>query len=189
VRVRLVVAPAMIAFRRFVEAIAGAFGLPTAVPEEVWPLIGRLVQPPPSRKMWLAIATYLEAEGESRDGKLAVARSIVNRARARNLSISDTIFAAEQYSSLNTYSRRRLLLDSLRDDVWSECWSVADEAMDPQGRDPSHGATHFLNPEATRQERGDGLLPKWAADPHDRTRVNAALVTAEIDNHVFLKTA
>ena len=47
--------------------------------------------------------------------------------------------------------------------------------------DNTNGADHYLAPTALP------VLPKWAADPADPAKLNEALVTARIGNHVFMK--
>ena len=124
------------------------------------------------------LTVAMEAEGESREGKLAVAFVIFNRARARNKkTISDVILAPFQFSCWNTDSPTRCRLDQISDSVWADCeWAVI-QANGVLTNDPTNGATHYLNEELTRKIRG-GSLPSWV---ENMTKV------ATIGKHSFYK--
>ena len=141
---------------------------------------------PPDDLTWLALTVYLEAEGESYEGKLAVAHCIVNRSRLRKKSIADTVFSAWQFSAWNTDSPRRLALDSIHKIAWDDCVKVSLAAMHGAEADPTGGATHYLNTVATRAARKYGDLPEWARDPKSPTEVDPTKLTKVIGKHTFL---
>lgn len=137
-----------------------------------------------------ALTVAMEAQGEPRQGKLAVAYNICNRARKDRLSLTDVVFRKFQYSCWNSDSNTRMNLDVLPDPIIEECVDLVRSAYDQTEPDPTNGATHYLNVELTKSIRarsGQGFtLPEWAADPSDPSKVNEALVTARIKEHTFL---
>lgn len=125
--------------------------------------------------LWLAATVELEAASETYEGKLAVAHVIMNRVDpGSGKSVTDIVMAPQQFSCWNTGepSRMRLDVPPSRDSLRAAC--VAYFYLTP---DPTKGATHYLNPELTRKQRG-GSLPKW---------YDANKVTAVIGLHHFLK--
>jgi len=135
---------------------------------------------------WLAYTVYMEAEGEPYEGKLGVAYAICARARSKKRSVSDVVFQGWQFSAWNTESPTRLKLDEISAGLWADCYKASVAAYFELSADPTGGATHYLNVEATKAARG-GTLPKWAADSTDATKVNEALVTARLGHHTFLR--
>lgn len=140
------------------------------------------------RELLLAVLIVVEAEGESDIGQVAVAAVALNRERAWGASLWDTLVRAKQFEGLDPDAGRLLTLDDLSDASWARAVGNAERAL--AGVDPTHGALHFLNPDATRLGRrraglGD-TLPKWAADPLEHWRVDEAKVKLREGRHVFL---
>ena len=139
----------------------------------------------------LAVATiWLEARGESLDGKIAVAEVIRNRTARKYASdgtVAGTCFAPLQFSGWNSLDKNRaaaLQLDDA-DPTVAECLDAWLRAA--QGSARTDGAVCYLNPDVTRDQRGDGTLPAWAADPFDRTRLDERKVALRLGHHVFLR--
>lgn len=122
---------------------------------------------------FLALTVKQEAEGESSEGKLAVAYTIMNRGG----SVIDTCLRAYQFSCWNTESPTRMRIDDIPDSVWRACYRAACSAYFGLQPDPTNGATHYLNEELTQVSRG-GTLPKWFYEME---------VTVKIGLHTFLK--
>ena len=110
---------------------------------------------------WLASTVWMEAEGESYEGKLAVAFCIANRAQRGRRSISDVVLTAWQFSAWNTDSTTRMKLDALRadDSIWLECVRAAVEALFNSVPDPITGRTLYMNEAIVLRARGS--LPEW----------------------------
>lgn len=125
----------------------------------------------------LALTVWGEARGESDTGKLAVAWVMVNRHEAG--SISRVLLRPWQFSFWNTDDPSRPLIGEIsgESDQWVACYKAACAAYFALVPDPTHGATNYLNVEATRRLRG-GSLPDW----YDSDKV-----TVVIDRHTFLK--
>ena len=125
-------------------------------------------------QLWMGAATVaMEAQGESWEGKLGVAFVLVGRPG----SIMDAALKRLQFSCWNSDSTTRAGLDDLDPRVWEECYKAACAAYFALVPDPTHGATHYLNPVVVRQIN-NGVMPSWY-DP--------ARVTATIGRHEFLK--
>lgn len=127
----------------------------------------------------LAATVFLEAEGESDDGKVAVAWVAANRASAANQSLQAVLMAPAQFSCWNADYRpmaeARLAGGGA---VEEACWRAAAAAMWRLTADPTQGATFYLNPELTKKIRKKHDLPPW---------YDAAKVTARIGRHEFLR--
>lgn len=136
-----------------------------------------------------ASTVFLEAEGESDSGKVAVAWVIRNRMTHRVQSVRQVILgkdelaygdgkAFEQFSCWNddyvAQASRRLATPNA--EPWAACWRAACGAYWKLILDPTQGATFYLNPFLTRKIRG-GTLPSW---------YSAHRVTATIGSHEFL---
>jgi len=136
----------------------------------------------------LAATIFLEAEGEPDEGKLGVAWVIRNRADQWKQELRQVILAPRQFSCWNldyqvVASRR--LAQSIGMPVVG-CWRAAAGVLWRLLTDPTEGASHYLNVEATKAARARHDLPSWAADPEDPTRVNQAAVRIVIGRHTFL---
>lgn len=132
-----------------------------------------------------ATLVYLEAEGESWQGKLGVAWVVQTRRVRWRQSVPDVIFAPKQFSALNDDSPRRLLLDTLDPAVYADCYKAACGALFELAPDPTGGADHYLRVDAVLA--AVGRLPRWAADPADPRRPDPAKVTAVIGRHTYLR--
>jgi cell wall hydrolase len=125
----------------------------------------------------LARTLYGEARGESREGKIAVAWVVLNRARPGNPwpdSVAECCRQRWQFSCWNTNDPNLVKLTSVSLDKPSffNCWVVASEVIAGLHKDPTRGANHYLNPDAVT------TMPSWY-DPNK--------VTATIGRHQFLK--
>jgi hypothetical protein len=103
-----------------------------------------------------------EAPDESDEGKAAVAHVILNRTKTGRWggSIKDVVTHPGQFEPWMT-RRKEIEGLSADDPRYREAAQIADALLSGQTRDPTAGATHFLNPEIVRQRRG-GSLPAWA---------------------------
>lgn len=120
---------------------------------------------------WLYQITEAEAGGESYDGKVAVAASILNRVAdpVWPNSIIDTIFQVETYNGKAYYQYSPVLDKRIYAVVPSEDTKRAvQDAL--SGSDPGKGAVVFYNPDKT-----------------DNAWVHSRPVTVKIGNHVFAK--
>lgn len=105
---------------------------------------------------YVARTVKAEAEGESYEGKVAVAAVIYNRARAPGwwgTTIIDACLTSKQFSAWNDDNPRRNKIGewSLDDVNFRECFRAAIEAID---RDPTNGADHYY--------AHGTVLPSWA---------------------------
>ena len=116
---------------------------------------------------------YGEARGEPREGKHAVAWVILNRAAIGKAyggpSIAGVCLKTKQFSCWNAGDPMRVKVELADVPRLANCLAAATEVFTGEALDPTGGATHYLNPELTRQIRG-GTLPDWA-DPAKRTAV------------------
>lgn len=114
--------------------------------------------------MTLAATVLGEAEGESYEGKVAVAHVVMNR--ARDPRWPDTPGAvclqALQFSCWNLGRQRYPVMLAPKKrvgaDTWADCMRAAFAAMAGFEPDPTHGANHYLAPDSLAR------LPSWA-DP------------------------
>lgn len=128
-------------------------------------------QPTEEELYWLNQITEAEAGGESFDGKVAVAASILNRVEdpAWPSNIIDTIFQVEYYNGKSYYQYSPVLDKRIHTVKPSEETKRAvQQAIN--GFDPSMGAVVFYNPDKT-----------------DNAWVRSRPVTTKIGNHVFAK--
>lgn len=128
-------------------------------------------QPTSEEMYWLYQITEAEAGGESYNGKVAVAASILNRVDdpAWPNSIIDTIFQVEYINGKAYYQYSPVLDNRIHTVTPSEDTKRAvQEAV--QGFDPSLGAVVFYNPNKT-----------------DNAWVRSRPVTTKIGSHVFAK--
>ena len=129
---------------------------------------------------WMATTIWMEAAGESYLGKLAVGHVIMNRARIKSEPVGVIVLANRQFSAWNHDSpTRRPLVYAMKQVTpsWKESLRAAESALKNLEPDPTNGATHYLNPELTRQIN-KGKLPAW---------YHPKKITVEIGRHVFLK--
>ena len=128
-------------------------------------------QPSAEEMKWLYQITEAEAGGETYDGKVAVAASILNRVDHPDwpYSIIDTIFQVE-YINGRSYYQYSPVLDKRIYTVTpsQESKRAVQDAVN--GSDPSLGAVVFYNPDKTDN--------KW---------VRSRPTTVKIGNHMFAK--
>ena len=100
-----------------------------------------------------------EAEGETYQGKLAVAAVIYNRARTPGWwgqTIKDACLTSYQFSAWNTDSPRRNKIGEwdLSNPVFRQCMLAAVEGLD---NDPTNGADHYFAHAVVSPDWADGL--------------------------------
>lgn len=121
---------------------------------------------------FVARTIMAEAEGESYEGKVAVAAVIYNRARDPRwwgTTVIDVCLTAKQFSCWNDASVRRNKIGEwgLHQPIYRECMRAAIEGVD---RDPTNGAdSYFAHALVT---------PRWARE----------LTPLVIGNHTFVRT-
>jgi hypothetical protein len=120
---------------------------------------------------WLYQITEAEAGGESYNGKLAVAATILNRVDSPDWpnSIKKTIFQVTKFNGVS-YHQFSPVLDNRIYDVTPSKDTVKAVQAALKGEDPSKGAVVFYNPDKTDN--------KW---------VRSREVTVIIGNHIFAK--
>ena len=126
---------------------------------------------------------YAEAEGEPPEGQLAVGWVVINRSRAWRLSVRDVILSPQQFSWLNLDERAMHLrrLGRAMGAQLESAWRAAAASYWRLLPDPTDGATHYLNIEATRALRRTHDLPDWAEAALDRGPVIV------LGHHTFLR--
>lgn len=126
---------------------------------------------------FLVFTVEQEAGWEPYEGQLAVAYVVMNRAKIAKSSVLDVILKPMQFSCWNADSPTRMNIDTIPNDILKNCYKASCGAYFELSEDPSKDATHYLNEEATRKERG-GTLPNW---------FDESKITARIGHHTFLK--
>lgn len=124
----------------------------------------------------VAIATMtvvMEARGEPRRGKLAVAYVLVNRMKSGN-SMTDVVLRPWQFSCWNTDSPTRMNMDKVDDALWAECMSCVLAAMHGLEPDPTAGAIFYLNKAVVINAQGK-LPDWWHTDGHAASEVTIGL--------------
>lgn len=113
----------------------------------------------------------LEAEGESYRGKLGVAYVIVSEAKRRNTSIAVEVFRPYRFSVWNTKGGRQRDLDKISSSVWFDSERAAASAYYGIEKDPTFGATHYLNVALTKKIRRNHDLPFWIKSMRRTTKI------------------
>ena len=114
-----------------------------------------------SQQLFLLAATVaMEAEGETYKGKLAVAYVIMNRTSFYNQTIDQVVLKPFAFSAWNTRGRKHKLQE-IPDKAWFYSERAASSAYYQIEKDPTKGATHYLNEPLTRSMRKKGDLPAW----------------------------
>jgi len=124
----------------------------------------------PVQEKCLAVTIYGEARGEPLRGKIAVAFTVVNR--AKNTTLCSVVLAPKQYSIFNNNPALRKAATSLHLDPeqrniidtsnWHESLKVARLVMLKKVNDPTKGATHYLSPNLMNQMGYE--YPQWAKE-------------------------
>jgi N-acetylmuramoyl-L-alanine amidase len=109
--------------------------------------------------VWAILTIFQEAEGESFDGKVAVAEVILKRTNQKFFSdgtVAGTCLKPYQFSSWNTASVNRLRACQIDDEsqIVKDCIAAWDEAIN--GSNHTKDALLYLNP------KGIADLPTWA---------------------------
>jgi spore germination cell wall hydrolase CwlJ-like protein len=119
----------------------------------------------------MAATVYLEAEGETDEGKVAVAWCIRNRMDAGARRAREVILQPYQFSCWNSdYSgQRKARLTAPDPPVYERCWRAAAGALWRLLPDPTGGARHYYNPALAS--------PEWAEMATARIRIG---------HHIFL---
>lgn len=128
----------------------------------------------------MAVTIYSEARGESFLGLVAVAYTLVNR--AVNSTVCAVALAPKQYSAYNDNPKLQAVALNLNINLslenkidrnsWEQALQVSHAVLKRRLPDPTHGATHYLNPDKLTE------MPKWA---------NEFELVAVIDNHQFYR--
>jgi conjugal transfer mating pair stabilization protein TraG len=115
-----------------------------------------------------------EAAQEGPQGQAAVAHVILNRTAAGSFgkTPTDVVLAPNQFEPWTTRSKELMAIKP-SSPAYQQASDILDMVTNGEVRDPTGGATHFLNPDIVRQRRG-GSLPSWAGQP-----------VATIGNHAF----
>lgn len=150
----------------------------------------------------LALTVLGEAEGESEEGKFAVAHVVKNRMRRKPTkygTVADTVLAPYQFSCWNEGDgpdgqRRDFLLETVSKGalniptaVWAECWKAAFGAMDGGSKDPTNGATHYIRQDKWGEDDSDRRRPRWFSK--QEIEAERTVQTAHIGRHVFARAA
>lgn len=143
----------------------------------------------------LALTVLGEAEGESPEGKAAVAHVVVNRMRQKARGVSDVALAPWQFSCWNAgTSRAQFLADTLAKaaanipmGMWAACWTAAHEALTGQSADPTSGASHYCTNNLWAVDDTEKRRPRW----HSIQEIAAGntVRTARLGGHTFAVAA
>lgn len=128
----------------------------------------------------LSVLIYGEARGESLQGKIAVAYTVVNR--AKNKTLCQVALAPKQYSIFNNNPELRAAAVSLHlepkqknkldNKSWAQSLAVAELVMKKAVKDPTNGATHYV------AYKSLNYIPTWT---------RKFTIVAKIGNHTFFK--
>ena len=117
----------------------------------------------------VARTVYGEARGESQEGRIAVAKVIVNRWRHSGGSLESVCKKPKQFSCWNVDDPNYPIIKDVTyaDQVFLQCLSAVAVALDLKAADPTKGSRHYHAPRVS---------PYWAVG---HTPV------VEIGGHVF----
>ncbi|MDP8245468.1 MAG: cell wall hydrolase [Candidatus Hinthialibacter antarcticus] len=122
----------------------------------------------------MTMCVYGEARGEPFEGKLAVAKVIMNRVAEGGWygrSIKDVVLKPYQFSCFNTWDPNFTKLFQPNKRIWKQCFKAAWNAYSEMMDDPTVGATHYCVHK---------INPPW---------VRAMKETNRIGNHKFFRTS
>lgn len=114
-----------------------------------------------------ALCVWREARGETKEAKLGVAYTLVNRAakpRWWGKSIHEVVLKPMQYSSFNHDDKNAVKWPS-DDSTWKDCTDAVLEAMSGAVPDPTHGATHYHD--------NSIATPGWATTMEPKGQIGA----------------
>jgi len=125
--------------------------------------------------MIVALTLWMEARGEPAAGRELVATVIVNRAKARRMSVEAVCLERKQFSCWNDVKASDgvpdVVVDELVGPVWRHCMRLGELVV--AGRyEPLNDAEYFYNPEVCH--------PAWARD---------MVVVVKRGRHWFLREA
>ncbi|HEX5508913.1 MAG TPA: cell wall hydrolase [Pseudolabrys sp.] len=129
----------------------------------------------------LVIRTVIgEAGNQPSVGQAAVASVILNRMRDGGFggpSARNIVLAPNQFEA---WSARPKELQSIPDTspIYKNVGNIVDQVFSGKTKDPTGGATYFMNPDVVRARNGGVIPQKWAQGPGQR-----------IGQHVFFKPA
>lgn len=114
-----------------------------------------------SDEVLLARMLFGEARGCSREEKIAVAYSAINRIndgkKWNGTTLREVLLKPYQYSSFNKNDvNRKKLMDPLKYEpkAFEDCLEIAGEVLDGRYKELNFGQTHFFNPKSAK--------PSWA---------------------------
>lgn len=127
-------------------------------------------------RWWMTATVWMEARGESRQGKLAVAYVILNRFRrliGEDARVGEVCLAPKQFSCWNADSPTRKALARVDElsPSWVDSANAVELALAGAKPDPTGGARHYYNPSVAS--------PAWDKG-QTRPRVT-------IGHHVFVR--
>ena len=99
-----------------------------------------------SDTVFMALVIWREARGESQEGQIAVAHSILNRVKRPSWwgrSVTEVLFKKWQYSSMTDPNDRQLTTWPKDDTVWGQCLFVADGVLNGTMANPVPGADSY----------------------------------------------
>jgi hypothetical protein len=116
----------------------------------------------PSDRDYLVRTVLGEANGQPDDGLAAVAHVVMNRVNSGKYGSSPTevVFAPNQFEPWSTRRKELLGIDD-KSPAYQKAAAIVDGVLSGKIKDPTSGATHFLQEDIVRQRRG-GTLPDWA---------------------------
>lgn len=117
---------------------------PKPIPQQKRVVVSREIDVKPNADIiLLAKIIYIEARGESFNGKIAVGATVINRVKSDRFpkTISEVILQPGQYASKG--------INNIKFD--EECYKAALEAFN--GVDPTNGALYFWNPSKVKVRR------------------------------------
>lgn len=115
----------------------------------------------PSDRDYMIRTIIGEAANQPDEGMAGVGHVIMNRVkRGYGKSPTEVMFAKNQFEPWST-RRQELMGYSAEDPAYKRVASIVDGIIGGKIKDPTNGATHFLQEDIVRQRRGGGL-PDWA---------------------------
>jgi len=121
--------------------------------------------------MLIAIVIMLEAGGEPRTGKLAVASVIWNRAEGQAANVEKVLTKRRQFSCLNNglahaaANANRMRQGKIGAMAWMDCAMIAERIMDGTFQ-PTVTANHYYNPSLCSPSWGKALRGKTTIGNH-----------------------
>lgn len=167
------------------KLILGAFFVPTVITMGQVPAI-EYNKAARIQEKCLAVTIYGEARGESEAGQIAVAYTLINRAKKK--SICQVALAPKQYSVFNDNPKLKAAAtnlhilpyykNSIDQKSWERAVKIARLVMNRSVKDPTNGATHYLAPVLMKAKKY--RYPKWSKQ---------YTVVSVIDGHKFYKVS